>query len=489
MERIALEVQDFGPIGRGRVDLRPLTVFVGPSNTGKSWFATLIYALHQYFNRSAWGQKRPSKTYRLFHGPALEALDDKFLAELVEWNNKSLADLRDCSQGLRVAVPTPIADAIRTAVNSGGDHLREELSWCFGLTEPGRLVREGANRSSVVLRKRHPDEGQPLEHGLEIGQKQIQMRIQLSHEKELQLPRGLSASELRDLFFQRADAGDDGLDVWAIMMLSQLAGLIRPPAVGPLDARAHYLPSGRGELLHARNPLFRWLQRGAEPATFQPQDPSPLSGVAADFVDGLQQITDTSEPGYIAVEGYANALEESVLDGSARVERNAGDARIAFRPRGWKRDLELTNASSMASDITPLVLYLRYLVAPGDLLIIEEPESSLHPAKQVAFVRALAKLAEAGVRVLLTTHSEWMVEELANVVRRSQLPRGERGGVALAAGDVGAWLFRPGEDSAGSEVREIGLNESGIYPTGFHEVAAALHNDWAEITSRIENAR
>ena len=48
-DRIELEVKDFGPIVEARIDLRPLTVFVGPSNTGKSWLAVLIYALHRCF--------------------------------------------------------------------------------------------------------------------------------------------------------------------------------------------------------------------------------------------------------------------------------------------------------------------------------------------------------------------------------------------------------------------------------------------------------
>ena len=44
-----LRVRDFGPIAEADVTLRPLTVFVGPSNTGKSYLATLIYALHRCF--------------------------------------------------------------------------------------------------------------------------------------------------------------------------------------------------------------------------------------------------------------------------------------------------------------------------------------------------------------------------------------------------------------------------------------------------------
>ncbi len=47
---LELEVLNFGPIAKAKVKLRPLTVFVGPSNTGKSYLAILTYALHQFFS-------------------------------------------------------------------------------------------------------------------------------------------------------------------------------------------------------------------------------------------------------------------------------------------------------------------------------------------------------------------------------------------------------------------------------------------------------
>jgi len=43
---VRLEVQDFRPLAQASIELRPLTVFVGPSNTGKTYLALLIYALH-----------------------------------------------------------------------------------------------------------------------------------------------------------------------------------------------------------------------------------------------------------------------------------------------------------------------------------------------------------------------------------------------------------------------------------------------------------
>lgn len=46
---IHINVKDFGPIAAAEIDLRPLTIFVGESNTGKTYLSTLIYALHQHF--------------------------------------------------------------------------------------------------------------------------------------------------------------------------------------------------------------------------------------------------------------------------------------------------------------------------------------------------------------------------------------------------------------------------------------------------------
>ena len=490
-DRIDLDVRDFGPIGRARVDLRPLTVFVGPSNTGKSWLATLIYALHQYFHGSTAGaERRADGTFRLYFGPAVDSLNNQLIRELANWNNRSLAVLREWSPSRRLVLPAPIAAAVRSTANTGGDYLGHELSRCFGLPEPSGLRREGSGHNAIVtLHKPATDDTPPLEHRVEIAEQRIRLQIGLGRDEEIRLPPGMSVSQLREFLFERADVESQDLDMWAIAILSHLTNVLQRLAVCPLDRRSHYLPADRHGLLHARSFLLRSLLRGASRGSSKPEPASSFSGVASDFLDDLVQVG--AAPGKVKSHGesFARTLENTVLDGSVHVEEEAGITRLTFRPHGWSRDLPLTNASSMASDVAPVVLYLRYLVDPGDLLIIEEPESSLHPAKQVLFLRALAELAGAGVRVLITTHSEWMLEELANVVRRSHLTTGEPNGTALRPDQVGAWLFRPGEDGAGSDVREIGLDESGIYPTGFHEVATALHNDWAEITSRIENAR
>ena len=138
-----------------------------------------------------------------------------------------------------------------------------------------------------------------------------------------------------------------------------------------------------------------------------------------------------------------------------------------------------------------MVLYLRHVVRPGDVIIIEEPEAHLHPEMQVEFTRQLAAAVRAGVRVIATTHSEWILEELANLARISELSEAEckdiSGGIALEPHEVGAWLFQPKERPNGSVVQEIPLDvESGTFAAGYDDVAAALHNRWADIESRLK---
>ena len=44
-------VSNFGPILDANIELRPFTVFVGKSNTGKSYLAILIYAIQKFFSQ------------------------------------------------------------------------------------------------------------------------------------------------------------------------------------------------------------------------------------------------------------------------------------------------------------------------------------------------------------------------------------------------------------------------------------------------------
>lgn len=106
-----VEVSDFGPIVRADVDLRPLTVFVGPSNTGKSYLAMLVYALHRFATGSRDGFGLPFEGFRRSRMvDHTSAITDEDVDALEAWMPYVLAsDLPDEF----VPLPAPIASLIR----------------------------------------------------------------------------------------------------------------------------------------------------------------------------------------------------------------------------------------------------------------------------------------------------------------------------------------------------------------------------------------
>ena len=124
-----------------------------------------------------------------------------------------------------------------------------------------------------------------------------------------------------------------------------------------------------------------------------------------------------------------------------------------------------------------MVAFLRHGVREGDTLIVEEPESHLHPAKQAELVEIVAAIVNSGIRVVLITHSVWILEKLANLVLSGRQPGRDR--LSVDEGSVGVWLF--GNSAGGSSrstVREIPLGEDGLYRSGHEEVSQQLYDEW-----------
>jgi predicted ATPase len=79
-------------------------------------------------------------------------------------------------------------------------------------------------------------------------------------------------------------------------------------------------------------------------------------------------------------------------------------------------EIDIYNASSSIKQLAPLLLYLRYRASKGDFLVIDEPEMNLHPESQAKLLEALSILVNLGVRILLTTHSPYVMAHLNNLV-------------------------------------------------------------------------
>lgn len=513
---LELTVSDFGPIAEGRVELRPMTVFVGPSNTGKSYLAILTYALHRFFGvYSALNHRRFGLIPELTLQPSPTLRDDLALSEndvkiLSDWA-KELIDMAKKSSTTRegrlvapsipgsesVDIPESVVDILSTMLNDVS-HLDEtitgEIIRCFGIADAETLLRYQSSKSKVALSISTANN--PCKYKFTATEQGFEIRASIPYMPQqvaLAYPTFLLWNDIFDIEEER-----DSANVLAIPMLNYLAMSVVSDIVGHLGAPVHYLPADRAGVMHAHQIAVRGIIDRASRIALRPEPQRPtLSGVLGDFLSQLVELVD--QPQFYfrernsAYDHLASDLERQIMRGEVRVEqRQISYPSFAYRPDGWERNLPLMNVSSMVSELAPVALYLRHVVQPGDLLIIEEPEAHLHPQMQVEFTRLLASAVQAGVRILITTHSEWVLEELANLVRLSELPPGLRQGlddphIALTPDQVGAWLFEHDAERKGSIVKEINLEvDAGTFPSGFGLVTEALYNRWAEISNRIE---
>ena len=495
-DTLEIEVADFGPIIEAKVDLRPLTVFIGPSNTGKSYLAILIYALHRYFSNDEWHGERLRASLRWNS----KEWRSKTAAALAEFMKSNLGKTDEATVNGSIALTRQVAEAIRSVFDVQGKAVGDEICRCFGYAGAGELIRkEKRDHASVVVR-RHCDRGSaPFDHKLTIGTQGTTFVATIPAQTSIPI----NAEEAKELdSFSRywaeiTSTGDRTGYLPSSFRLFQVLGeIVRHHVVGPLSFPAFYLPASRTGVMQTHHVVVNNMIGGA-PIAGPPAARMPtLSGVLADF---LQQLIELDRPLYRrrkARHDFATPIEKAVLGGSVLLNRSevTGYPDFAYRPHGWKSSLPLMNTSSMVSELAPVVLYLRHMVEPHNVLIVEEPESHLHPAMQVEFTRQLATLVRAGVRVIVTTHSEWVLEELANIVRRSALPESrqkETAGsrIALRPDEVGAWLFKPKRRPKGSIVEEVKLDEeTGLYPTDYDSVSEALYNDNASIFNDIQNS-
>lgn len=140
---------------------------------------------------------------------------------------------------------------------------------------------------------------------------------------------------------------------------------------------------------------------------FNPRYPFPVR----DNVDFINQLDTLAGSTSDFIKEYPELLDDfrDIIGGEYRVVRKE----VFFAPkkvRGLR--LNLVESSSAVRSLLDIGFYLQYMARKGDLLMIDEPELNLHPENQRKVVRLLARLVNAGIRVFVTTHSDYIAKEL-----------------------------------------------------------------------------
>lgn len=433
-----VKIENLGAIKEAQFDLsKRLIVFCGPNNSGKTYAAFIIYALTkssvQYFrseSQNAFIQQLIKDQKATFNISLKEIW--KFRISELEKLKKSLDSIFGISEDVQ---KTLFSDFSISIEQSEEEFEKKILEMNFN-----NDIK--INNTLVHLNK-------------ESGKKEILLSLEEKtvSKKDIEVLELFLRSKLYSLiaFYPFTSSHILPVERNSIYTFSKELSIQKQEF---LD-RAQELSSKNS---NSRDP-FHWLMRRST------RYPMPIRDgleVAEDLNNFSKTKTDFFELG--------EEIENELLQGKIVVTKEGEVQYSSSKAKSKRIPIHLT--ASIVKTLSSLVFYLKYIASHNELIIIDEPELNLHPNNQVYLTRIFAKLINSGFRILISTHSDYIVREINNLVMASSTKEGvekkakELGyddSMNLSQDKVGAYLFNfKNKSSRNVVVEPIEVTETGF---------------------------
>jgi len=410
-------ITKLGRIEHAEIELKPLTVFVGKNGTNKTWVGYAMHALLKSVQRGVLSSDSP-----------IRAQPDDVIAEKIAQAMSEAAG-SDLQLDLRLAR----ADDF---VSLEGPEVAEWL----------RAPAASVGAAKIVL----------IDDGNEFRLPAIKLGVSADRRRA-----SLVASypmEWREGRAMRLP--------FAAKSLSDADGALSPERISAFVVEwAHRYFENIVFFPAERNGLVALADRPPSEHSLQ-----VLPGSAADFCAFLAASRGQRDIGRSeAVDGGRQAYQR-IVEGDLVF---GGGTEPLIRYRRWSGPtFAIQLAPSFVRSFAALELYVRRWAQSGDFIVIDELELNAHPEAQLALVEYVACLANAGVRVVFTTHSPYMTDHLSNLMRASRAnghadelaPKFALGtkDAFIKPEDVAVYRFAESEDKTRVEVTDALDREEGF---------------------------
>ena len=442
-------VENLGPLRSAEVDLsKELILLTGPNSTGKTYLAWSIYGLFR-------GPDAPE----VFRGLVKEILDSP-------------------EQGIAFERITALWPMLLDAI---AEHLNGRLHLCFAAERQSFAnvkvsIRPGTGEPEV----RQTEDSYTL--GFSAGARvRVSWGARIAVEVFKMLDGGMPGrGKLTRLdpiaFMQFPDDEKSKLTEWLEVNLATIIMSRCWPECTLLPTERTAVDMFAKELSIRRTDL---MNRVAEAQLSLPADAELTSaqlGVATRDVgrypwpiqDSLLAANDLVFAARQESEFADLAIELETLLGGAVTSSKEGA--VGFKPTGGSPEIGIHLTSSVVKSLASLVFFLRHHARKGNLLMIDEPELNLHPDNQRKIARVLVKAVNRGLRLIMSTHSDYFLRELNNLIilsrdttaiREVRAKHGYTESEMLAPAKVGVYLFKDGT-AADIPVTEDGFEVQSI---------------------------
>jgi predicted ATP-dependent endonuclease of OLD family len=222
----------------------------------------------------------------------------------------------------------------------------------------------------------------------------------------------------------------------------------------------------------------------------QEQNLNPKYSMAInDYINFVYEFQDSSSLSSLSY--LADDLESTILDGTISISKFK---QLIFKPKNTDATLSLHESSSLVKSLSFLVIYLRHFATVGDWVIIDEPEINLHPNLQVAIAKIFARMINSGLKVIISTHSDYLVKELNSLLMLHDLSEDKKqhsfikkqGYITadlLDKKEVGAYYINNGK------VTPIDIEGEGIVVPSIDKTIASIDNFTEEVFFKLKTLK
>lgn len=373
-----LTVKRLGRIEQADLDIRPLTVLIGPNGTNKTWVAYTLYDAMRFIS---WG----SAPEAVFTEPQLEGDRDDLMQRLERGLEPLLGALSREPAPDRVIASVQV-DTFWEGMGGKLDYSATGERLCQVLRLPPGSLPEVYTRLEVTREE------------LVTTVARIELILERSlNQLTLRAIRSPAPAEKEPLSLEATIAGPwtrQAMLRFAVSQLSKVLGYVVA------------FPAERNGLVELPD-MVPWLGRIRLPI--------PVLDFARFMATGR----------HMAIRNGVNArfleLLNTLVGGSIEYQQGEYGRELMFKV-DQKTVLPMESASSLSRAVAGLSIYLRHFLHPDDVIIIDELEMNAHPEAQLGLTELMAMLVNQGVRVLFTTHSPYVVDHLSNLMAASQVP-------------------------------------------------------------------
>ena len=463
-----------------------MTIFIGPNNSGKTYAAMMFYSLFRsYWHVDPGPPIWPPIASKEGLSKELNTrafLDDSFCYDTI---SSILSRNPDVSQGkpfdISPAEAMEIGSSIFQKVSLGP--LTAEIVRIYG-TKVNQLARNGKGRLAIGIQV--PDWSISLESskdrliirrldGFLGGIKNKKYNV-IYWETINGKPEAQSEKKARIAMLGHALATESLSSLWL-----------------QLERGCHYFPGERAGLMLLGSPFIgAILQQKVLWENWQKRMSILPRGADSDFFRLMSELVGLN-PGVFST--MASEFETEILAGSIQLTAVHKSLPPSIKYQTGKNELLLHQCSSTISELAPMILYLRYLAQPNSILIIDEPEAHLHPQNQKILAKYLVRLVRAGVNLIITTHSEYLLSRLSNFVMLGGIKKDRRKELGesfdfgeddyLTGDEIGVYRFKYDGRSKAYVTRREEATKEGLYQGEFGKVDEGLYEEGIRIENEL----